>query len=89
MSISVISSGFIGIPYFITFQGAKQGSIAATIKLTRYPRAGERELALIFYRPPIARFRSRSTAVVKLTPIEKSPGRGRGLDLLGSGEREN
>jgi hypothetical protein len=40
MSISVISTGFIGIPYFITFQGAKQGSIAATIKLTRYLRAG-------------------------------------------------
>jgi hypothetical protein len=39
MSISVISSGFIDIPYSITFQGAKQGSIAATIKLTYYPAA--------------------------------------------------
>lgn len=38
MSISVMSSGFIGIPYSITFRGAKQGSTAATIKLTNRAR---------------------------------------------------
>jgi hypothetical protein len=44
MSISVISSGFIGIPYSITCQRAKQDSVAATIKLTHYPRAGCRSV---------------------------------------------
>src|ERR1700730_6958315 len=31
----------------------------------------------------------RRRSAIELTPIEKSPGRGRGLDLLGAGEREN
>jgi hypothetical protein len=38
MSISVISSGFIGMPSFITFRGAKQGCIAGPIKTGPPPK---------------------------------------------------
>jgi hypothetical protein len=68
MSISVISSGFIGIPYSITFQGSKQGSFAATIKLTHYPRAGTERVF------PIA-FDGQSHGP------KKAPGNARGFDV--------
>jgi hypothetical protein len=47
MSISVISSGFIDIPFSIIFQGAKQGSIGATIKPTHYPATGRKMASLV------------------------------------------